>query len=185
MWDPERRVNGPHPPYEPRADIGMCDAAIPRIVHVRPATPEDAPAVLALHRAAIRERGPTAYDDRAVAAWARRGDPDDYPIGDPDHEFLVAERDGAVAGFGDLALDEAEIVGVYVHPDHQRRGVGRALVERLESVARDRGHDALELVASLNAVGFYRVLGYERVRPERHETSDGVELDCVRMRARL
>lgn len=169
----------------PRGDIGICVAVVSPAVRVRPATPDDALAVLALHRAAIRERGPAAYDDRAVAAWARRGDPDDYPIEDSDHAFFVAERDGAVAGFGDLALDEAEIVGVYVHPDHQRRGVGRALVERLESVARDRGHDALELVASLNAVGFYRGLGYEQVRAERHETSGGIELDCVRMRTRL
>jgi len=163
----------------------MCAAGVPPDMRVRPATPDDAPAVLALHGAAIRERGPEAYDDRAVAAWPRRGDPDDYPIGDPDHAFLVVQRAGAVAGFGDLALDEAGIVGVYVHPDHQRRGVGRAPVDRLEAAARDHGLDALEPVASLNAVGFYRGLGYERVRREPHETSGGVELDCVRMRRRI
>jgi len=46
----------------------MCVAAVPSAVRVRPATPDDAPAVLALHEAAIRERAPATYDAREVAA---------------------------------------------------------------------------------------------------------------------
>ena len=154
-------------------------------MRVREATSGDASAVLALHREAILARGPGAYDGDQVAAWAERDDPSRYPIGDPNHEFVVCEVDDEVIAFGDLDAESGEIVGVYVHPEYDRRGVGTAVLERLETAAADRGHGRVELTASKNAVGFYERRGYERLEEVRHTTTDGVELDCVRMGKRL
>lgn len=154
-------------------------------MQVRPGARSDREAVLELHRAAVLAGGPAAYDDEQVAAWATRGDPSDSPVDDPAHEFVVCERDGDVVAFGDLDREFGEIVGVYVHPDHARAGVGSAVLDRLETVAREAGHDEGHLLASRNAVGFYERRGYERVAVETHETTGGVELECVRMRTDL
>jgi len=154
-------------------------------MQVRPGTRADREAVLALHRAAVLAGGPTAYDDEQVAAWATRGDPSDYPVDDPTREFVVCERDGDVAAFGDLDREAGEVVAVYVHPDHARGGVGSAVLDRLETAAREAGHDEATLVASRNAVGFYERRGYERVVVETHETTGDVALECVRMRTDL
>lgn len=43
-----------------------------------------------------------------------------------DDVVLVAELDGAVAGF--IAIADNEVTWMYVHPDQYRRGVGRALL---------------------------------------------------------
>ncbi len=49
-------------------------------------------------------------------------------------DFFIAEVDGEFAGCGALAVtwtDIAEVRSLAVHPDHQKHGVGRTLVEAL------------------------------------------------------
>mgnify|MGYP000144314639 FL=1 len=153
---------------------------------VRPARSADADAVRETLAGAIEAFGPDAYDEREVAAWL----PDDAdPVLDGLDEaaqvVVVAEREGAVAGVGRLDANDGEVIAVYVHPDHARRGVGSTLLAHLEGHARAADLSELTLVASLNAVDFYERTGYERVGAVSHETSDGVELDCVEMRKEL
>lgn len=165
------------------------------MTRVRPATLGDARDVLDLHVASIRAFGPEAYDDEEVEAWASTDDSDGsgYPILEDGHYFVVAERgarndpgsEDNIAGFGHLVVPDREVTAVYVHPDHAGAGVGSALLAALEGFARGRGLAELQLVASLNAVGFYERAGYERVGATTHETTGGVELDCVEMAKRL
>ncbi|WP_436923344.1 GNAT family N-acetyltransferase [Halosimplex amylolyticum] len=168
------------------------------MTRVRPARAADTEPIRETHVAAIEAFGPEAYDERAVAAWADRGDDHSLEgLHDPDTYWVVAERENEsesgpggnppVAGFGrlDAAGAEGEVVAVYVHPDYARSGVGSAVLSNLEGYARGTGLTELALIASLNAVGFYERLGYERTRAVTHETSHGVELDCVEMRKRL
>lgn len=149
-------------------------------MQVRPATPADAEALPDLHTAAAEASGPGYYDDGAVAWWAKRGErsSEDYPVAESDQHFTVCVRGGEVVGFGHLALDEAAVHAVYVHPDHARVGVGSALLVELEGFARGRGLDALSLQSSLNAVGFYERAGYERVG--REESPGGLAVVGMR-----
>jgi putative acetyltransferase len=160
-------------------------------MQVRPATPEDAPAVFALHVASIRTLGPEGYDPDQVRAWARKDHgPEGYPIDEEGHHFVVAEREGEVAGFGDLVPDseevdaEADIRAVYVHPEHAGRGVGSTILAELEGYARGTGVGSIGITASLNAVGFYERAGYERLREASYDTG-GTELDVVVFRKGL
>lgn len=134
-------------------------------MYVRPATPEERPAVRDCHVDSVLAFGPDAYDDEQVRAWAKADDrsPGDYDVEADGEHFTVALRDGSVAGFGHLVLDEGAVHAVYVHPDHAGRGVGSALLAELEGYARGREVPALALQSSLNAVGFYERAGYERV----------------------
>lgn len=45
--------------------------------------------------------------------------------------------------------------------DLQGKGIGRALMNFAESLARDRGYKSLSMHARKNAVGFYEKLGYK------------------------
>lgn len=155
------------------------------MVRVRRATPEDASAMRALHTAAVRELGATAYDDAQVEAWAAPdADRDGFPFDDPDHHLVVATRDGGVAGFGQFHVRDQEVVADYVHPGHARQGVGSTLLAHLEGYARGLGFDHLELTASINAVAFYEHHGYEVVEETELDMDhrvDGVVLPVAVM----
>jgi putative acetyltransferase len=155
-------------------------------MRVRPARAADFDAVREVHQRAVRALGADAYSDRQVEAWADWADVDELDgVDDEDAHMVVAERRGDTAGFGHLGTAEGDVNAVYVHPGHAREGVGAALLAHLEGYARGAGLSELTLSASLNAVDFYTRAGYERVRRDTHETTGGVELECLRMRKRL
>ena len=83
----------------------------------------------------------------------------------------VCAVDGAnLVGMGRLVGDGAMYcfaVDVVVDPAYQRRGVGRAIMHRLELLAAERSlGPRLDLVAGSDVRAFYKRLGYEPLDSE-------------------
>jgi len=155
---------------------------------IRPATEADLPDVVTVHERAIRELGESHYDAAPLEAWAREATADAYPLDDDAKHVVVAELDGEMVGVGQLDRPSGEVDKVFVHPDHARNGVASVLLDHLEGVARDRGHETVVLDASLNSVPFYEARDYERERPLTKQLPlDGgtAAYECVRMRKSL
>ena len=76
-------------------------------------------------------------------------------------QVLVAEADGAIAGFAAVLIagDRAEVDGLFVEPEHWRKGVGTALANAAIHEARRSGL-SLTVVASPTARGFYERCGF-------------------------
>jgi len=53
--------------------------------------------------------------------------------------------------------------------DLQGKGVGRALMQFAENLARDRGYKTITMHARKNAIGFYEKMGYRKKGEEFHE----------------
>ena len=90
----------------------------------------------------------------------------------PMAETTVFDVDGHVVGF--IALIGNEVGAIFVDPDHQSMGVGRALMNH----ARE-SRPFLELnVFEANAIGrrFYDTYGFEFVDRHIHEASGETEL---------
>ena len=90
----------------------------------------------------------------------------------PMAETTVYDVDGHVVGF--IALIGNEVGAIFVDPDHQSTGVGRALMNH----ARE-SRPFLELsVFEANAIGrrFYDAYGFEFVERHIHEASGETEL---------
>ena len=84
--------------------------------------------------------------------------------------FFVARLDGVAAGCGGVAVegDFGELKRMYVRPQFRRRGVARAILGRLEDVARGHGvrRLALETGDVLHAaIRFYEQAGFARCAP--------------------
>ena len=82
--------------------------------------------------------------------------------------FLVAEQDGAVAGYVgcQTVLDEGYITNVAVSPDCRRQGIGRALVAELTERAKRAGLAFVTLEARASnapAITLYEGAGFRRV----------------------
>jgi len=95
-----------------------------------------------------------------------------------DHFLVAVDAPGAVVGCG--ALKEyspslAEVASLAVSPDSQGHGIGRMLVERLESLAAMRGIE--ELFALTLTAHFFESLGYEVT--DRAHFPEKVQRDCA------
>lgn len=111
--------------------------------------------------------------------------------GHPRGLMLVAEMETMqppnVLGFAAFyrMLDEAELCNLAVHPEHQRRGIGRALLAEAQKRLTEAGvkHLYLEVRASnIPALKLYYSLGYSllNLRKDyyRHPTEDACVLRC-------
>jgi len=108
--------------------------------------------------------------------------------------FVVAESMGAgagsaaVVGYACLLLKapEAEVTTVAVRPDAARRGIGRALIERLHAAAREAAVEVIGLEVSERnpaARALYERLGYRVVGRRAKYYHDGA--DALLMTVRL
>lgn len=85
---------------------------------------------------------------------------------DPECLHVVAATgDGHVIGTGRL-LPEGRIGRMAVDRDWRGRGIGRALLDALVALARQRGYSSVELHAQTHAMGFYEAAGFRAEGPE-------------------
>ena len=137
---------------------------------VRPATPDDVPAITAVyghhveHTLATFDLVPPTEADRAAWLAAHAGGP---------HRVLVAERAGAVVGFAASgpfrarpAYDATVETSIYLAPDATGQGLGRVLYGALFGALADAGlHRAMAVIAQPNPASeaLHRAFGFTHV----------------------
>jgi GNAT superfamily N-acetyltransferase len=124
-----------------------------------------------------------------------------------DGTYFVAESDGILIGCGgwskrktlfggdryatrdagqiDPATEPAKIRAFFIHPEHARKGIARAILAACETEARASGFRSLELMSTLPGLKLYRACGYEGDRHEELDLGGGVSLGLVPMRKTL
>ena len=164
-------------------------------IEIRPARPEDAPALVELGASIGRE--PEAWllntdgwrsvtEERRYLRALRRH---------PDAAVFVADDEGVIVGRLSVARDPHSAsrhvadLGLMVAASHRRRGIGRALLEQAEAWARSAGVLKLELhVFPWNepAIRLYEEYGFEREGLRKdHYSRDGTYVDAILMAYRM
>ena len=136
-------------------------------ISFRPYLPKDAPAVAELFVASIEELAAEDYDEAQRAAWASAAD--DLAAFDATLAgmlTILAEAGGELIGFAALkdnakAKENRIIEMLYVAPEHARQGIGKALLDVMELLARQRGAETLTVDAAESAREFFGEFGYE------------------------
>jgi ribosomal-protein-alanine N-acetyltransferase len=100
------------------------------------------------------------------------------------HPGTFATGDATSFAIGRVILDEAELLSIATHPDHRRRGLGRACLAAFEREAAARGARTAHLeVAAGNApaVALYLAAGYFRTGLRRgyYKAPDGRHQDAL------
>ncbi len=162
-------------------------------ISIRPARKGEGAAILTVHRRAIHEIACADYLQEVLDAWgapipetdlAQKGDDFDGKI-ERGEIVLVAEINGSIAGFGEIIPAECELLAVYVSPDFKRHGVGKAILSKLERIARERSVPYLQMDSSLTAEPFYLANGYRTIERGFHTLRNGKTMACVKMRKDL
>ncbi len=148
-------------------------------MHIRPATYDDIPAINAMAQVVFRQTYRSILSPQQMEFmmdWM-------YSPGnlagqmDGGHRFFVAEDDTGQQGYVSVRPDGSDADGtavfhlekIYVMPDSQGHGLGKALFETAVTAARDAVNGAparMELNVNRNnpAVGFYKKLGMTILR---------------------
>ncbi|MFB6115494.1 MAG: GNAT family N-acetyltransferase [Candidatus Nanohalobium sp.] len=97
-------------------------------------------------------------------------------------KFYVAENETitGVAGFH----PKGKIAGIFIHPDHQREGIGRKLMQKIDNEAEKEGVEELEVSASITAKEFYEKFGFKTIEETESEI-EGKYIPIYKMKKKL
>lgn len=146
-------------------------------IHIRPAFPKDAPALLAIYAPYVEQTAITfEYTVPTIREFTARiaHTLEQYP-------YLVAESDGTILGYAYAgsfhdrpAYDWSVETSIYVAMDHKASGIGRKLYDALEAALKAQG--ILNLYAciacpdgdhdeylSRDSISFHNKMGYRFV----------------------
>ncbi|MEE3625529.1 GNAT family N-acetyltransferase [Nitrospirillum sp. BR 11752] len=151
---------------------------------IRPGQADDAEGIRQVHIRSVHAFCAGHYSPEQLIALLGGREAADYRAAMTEwgEHVLVAEQAERVVGFA--ALYSAEVRAVYVDPV-AAKGTGRRLLEGIEGLAGARGAGALHLTSSLNAVGFYEAMGYQRQGPRLMTMGCGTQLAAWGMRKAL
>lgn len=175
--------------------------------HLRPATPEDIPALHTLIEASVRVLQAGDYTAAQMdGALGTVLGVDTQLI--RDRTYFVAEAHdgvgtarlagcggwskrktlfGADAGPGrepellDPAVDAAKVRAIFVHPEFARQGLGSLILAHVEAAAAAAGFMRYEMGSTLTGVPLYRLKGYVEVEEIRVPLKNGEALPVVKM----
>ena len=147
------------------------------------------------------------YDDSQIEAAVRVVFGVDTDLIDDETYFVAETNSGELIGCGGWSrrknlyggdqyetrnsetlqpgIEPARIRAFFVHSNHARQGIGRAILTTCERDAFAHGFQSLELMATLPGVPFYEVEGYVKGEPFYLELDEGITLPLIRMTKRL
>ena len=133
---------------------------------IRQARNDDAKAISQLIIAAVRESNGQDYPASVIEPVVANFKPQRVIELLEQRMVFVASLNDKIVGTG--ALDGNAVRSLFVAPQQQRKGIGLALMGRIERAALDRGVEALLVPSSLTAESFYSRLGYRLLREQLH-----------------
>lgn len=133
-------------------------------VTLRPCTLEDVPALTALFHHTVHTVNARDYSGVELDAWSPSPpDPAVWLASFAGRNVLIAEIDGALAGFADMTAD-GYLDRLYISAAHQGCGAATALCDALEAACTA---PIITTHASITAKGFFLKRGYTVLREQQ------------------
>lgn len=126
----------------------------------------DAEAVSALIARTLREVNICDYSPEYIEADVAALSPAEMRKRASWMHFYVVEEDDKLVGCGAIGPywgkeDESSLFNIFVLPEYQGRGLGRAIIQTLEQDEFFLRAKRVEIPASITATPFYRKMGYD------------------------
>ena len=170
---------------------------------IRKAALADRPAIAQLIKDSARSLSRADYSDAQIeGAIATVFGVDTNLI--IDGTYFVADSAGALIGCGgwskrktlfggdqyatrdaselDPKTEPAKIRAFFIHPEHARKGIARAILAACENEARACGFQALELMSTLPGIKLYRACGFAGEDRVELKVGEGLTIGLVPMR---
>ncbi|MGB5755880.1 MAG: GNAT family N-acetyltransferase [Acidimicrobiales bacterium] len=150
-------------------------------IEIRPATPDDAEAVEDYHARCFNKTYASQLRAGEIEApdrdGMRRQFRDWFQLGSDVDTRVVVVDGGPIAHF---TVSGNQLVHLFIEPGHQRKGLGRRLLAKAESMLVDAGHTKFELhtrVDNVAAVAFYERAGWSVTDQVIRTVEHGISYD--------
>lgn len=125
----------------------------------------DAAAVSELIRTTLQTSNAQDYPAEMIDALVTRETPEYILQRASWTHFYVVKDDSRIIGCGAIGPywdkpDESSLFTIFVHPEHQGQGIGRAIMETLEKDEFALRAKRIEIPASITGLPFYQKMGY-------------------------
>ena len=130
-------------------------------ITIRQATDADAVALSGLIRSTIRVSNSKDYDQQSIDLLCSIFEPKQVAERIANEHILLCFAGGDLIGTAGLRRDYLR--SMFIEPTYQRQGLGKALVENIEEIARQNAISEIMVHSSVTARQFYDTLGYKFV----------------------
>jgi GNAT superfamily N-acetyltransferase len=148
-------------------------------VEYRTLTEENIHAVCTLIERTVRTSYRDVYSPRAIEFFLQYNTHEDIAHDARDGSAIVAVMDDSIIGTASLCDDQMK--RVFVDPQFQRRGIGKALVALMINKAKVQGVRRIRADASLVSWQMYQRMGFAALGREYRDLGEGDSLPYYKM----
>ena len=94
------------------------------------------------------------------------------------------ENYGKIVGFAQYSLKDEVLYQIQIDPNEQKKGYGKMLYKYIENDFRESNISNISLFATLNAISFYKDLGFNIIKEKLFKLTD-MEIKMVEMSKKL
>ncbi|MDQ3194181.1 MAG: GNAT family N-acetyltransferase [Bacteroidota bacterium] len=127
---------------------------------IRTAVEKDLSAIRKLYSETVREINSKDYSEDEIEVWASTSDdPHSFKEAVENQYFVIAETENELVGFSSIEKN-GYLDFMYVHKDHQRKGIAKRLLEEIERKANEQNNYEVFAYVSRTAKPFFERSGY-------------------------
>ena len=82
-------------------------------------------------------------------------------------DVFVAEESDEI--LGTISIEGDVVFSVFIESNYQRKGIGKKMIEYIESNAKKKGIKTLKVSSSITSFEFYKKLGYKKIKSTIHK----------------
>ena len=160
-----------------------------KLIKIRLAKPRDAKAILKIHYNSVHKIASKDYNKKILNDWSPNVTNKrikDYKKKSVENRIaVVALIDEKIFGFATIVPQENKIGAMYVSPEAKRRGIGTALLKKIEAIAQKKKIRKITLESSITAEKFYNRNGYKSLLHHYFTLKTGRKMKSIKMFKKL
>lgn len=135
-----------------------------RLLNIRKASLANIPSIVRIHKACVRTINARVYSQSPIRIWLGQISAKNVLKQFKSSEWIVLRCGHKIVGFAQCSISNKTLYQINIAPRYTGKGYGRILYEYIEKDFRKHRVKSIILNATLNAVEFYKALGFKRIR---------------------
>lgn len=153
-------------------------------IKVRKVALRDISAIVRIHKSCMRTANAKAYPKSAVSVWLKQIHATSVKSQLSNSKWIILKLNDKAIGFAQYSVEDETLYQINILPRYSGKGFGRMLYAYIEKEFLKHNARTIDLNATLNAVPFYKKLGFKKVKNISFKL-DSVSVKMVEMRKKL